>query len=55
MECKVTPHLFLVREVLRNIEHVTDFLRRLALDHISDGLAAHITDATGQLNCEGQR
>ena len=41
-ECKVTPHLLLVSEVLGDVEHITDFLRRLALDHVSHSLATNI-------------
>lgn len=40
----MTPHLLFISEVLRDVEHVTDLLRRLALDHVSNGLAAHVTE-----------
>lgn len=36
--------LLLGGEVVRNIERLTDFLGRLALDHVGDGLAANVKE-----------
>jgi hypothetical protein len=36
------PYLLLRSKVVDNVEELPDFLRCLALDHVSNGLAAHI-------------
>jgi hypothetical protein len=37
------PYLLLRGKVVDNVEELPDFLRCLALDHVSNGLAAHVT------------
>lgn len=36
-------YLFLRGEIVHNIEQFPDLLRRLAFNHVGDGLAAHVT------------
>ena len=36
--------LLLGGEVVRDVESLTDLLRRLALDHVGDGLAANVEE-----------
>jgi hypothetical protein len=47
----VQAYLFLWSKVIHNVEELANLLGGLALDHVGNGLAAHIAERGHKLKC----